>query len=64
MAEKKPFIAARLRNPAESVASQPKVSAATDWIASSCAIVAFLLAVATVAFLYLDWDTYTKFIGQ
>lgn len=64
MADKKPFIAARLRNPAEGLESKKKVSAKTDWIGGVCAIVAFALAAATVTFLWLDFDTFATFIGK
>ncbi len=60
----KPFIAARLRNPAEdAVAVAPKAKSKTDWIGGVGAIIAFVLAVATVATLYLEWDQLTQFIG-
>lgn len=64
MAEKKPYINAHLRNPAEDAAA-PKATgtAKTDWIAGGCAIVAFCLSVALVAILYLEWDLYKNFIG-
>ncbi len=64
MADKKPFIAARLRNPTEEAAPKKKAKSQVDWIGGACAIVAFALAVATVAFLYLDFNTYTTFIGK
>ncbi len=64
MADKKPFIAARLRNPAEEAAAKKKTPAKTDWIGGACAIVAFALAAATAAFLWLDFDTLTTFIGK
>ena len=63
MAEK-PFIAARLRNPAEAAAAKPVASAKTDWIGGACAIVAFALSVATTLILYFEWDLLTKFIGH
>lgn len=64
MADKKPFIAARLRNPAEEIATKKHAAAKTDWIGGACAIVAFALAAATVVFLWLDFDTVTTFIGK
>ncbi len=64
MADKKPFIAARLRNPAAESAPAPKATSQTDWIGGACAIVAFVLAAATVAFLSLDFDTFATFIGK
>lgn len=65
MAEKKPYINARLRNPAEDMAAaKPIGTAKTDWIGGACAIVAFCLSVALVTILYFEWDLYTKFIGQ
>ncbi len=60
MAEK-PFIAARLRNPAEVAAAQPR-AAKPDWVGGVCAILSFLVAVATTLFLYLEWDALTKYI--
>lgn len=64
MADKKPFIAARLRNPAEELAAKKTAPAKTDWVGGACAIVAFVLAAATTAFLYLDFDALTTFIGK
>lgn len=66
MAEKKPFIAARLRNPVEEAAAAKKTKAVakTDWIGGICAIIAFILAAVTTTFLYLEWDLLTKYIGQ
>jgi len=63
MAEKKPVIAARLRNPSEVAAEKP-AAAPTDWIGGACSILAFVLAVATLACLYMDWDALTLYIGQ
>lgn len=66
MAEKKPFIAARLRNPVEEAAAKKTAAAAvakTDWIGGICAIIAFILAAVTTTFLYLEWDLLTKYIG-
>ena len=60
----KPFIAARLRNPAEEAAAKPKAKAKTEWIGGACAIVAVILAAATAAVTYLEWDPLTKFIGK
>lgn len=67
MAEKKPFIAARLRNPVEEAAAAKKAAGAaakTDWVGGICAIIAFVLAVVTTTFLYLEWDLLTKYIGH
>lgn len=64
MAEKKPFIAARLRNPAEAAAAKKTAVAKTDWIGGICAIIAFVLAIVTTTFLYLEWDLLTKYIGH
>lgn len=65
MADKKPFIAARLRNPAEEMAAKKSTAAAkTDWIGGACAIISFILAVATTTFLYLEWDLLTNYIGR
>ena len=64
MADKKPFIAARLRNPAEELAAKKTASAKPDWVGGACAIIAFVLAAAATAFLYLDFDTITTFIGK
>ncbi len=61
MAEK-PFIAARLRNPAEEAAAKPHV-AKPDWIGGACAIVAFLLAAVTTVLLYLEWDLLRVYIN-
>ena len=67
MAEK-PYLNPRLRNPAEEGADTkkkaPKAKSATDWIGGAAAIIGFLLAAATVTFLYLEWDTYCMFIGK
>lgn len=61
MAEK-PFIAARLRNPAE---AKPRAATVkTDWIGGVCAIVAFLLAAAVTTFLFLEWQILTQYIGR
>ena len=57
-----PFIAARLRNPAEEAAAKPK-AAKPDWVGGVCAILAFLVAVATTTFLYLEWDQLRLFIN-
>lgn len=62
MADKKPFIAARLRNPSE-VNAAP-VKAKQDYIGGIVSIVAFLVAAATLAILYLDWDTVTLYTGR
>lgn len=64
MAEKKPYIAARLRNPAEEMAAKKTAVAKTDWIGGACAIISFILAVATTTFLYLEWDLLTNYIGR
>lgn len=64
MADKKPFIAARLRNPVEEMAAKKTATAKTDWIGGVCAIIAFVLAVATTTFLYLEWDLLTNYIGR
>ena len=61
----KPFIAARLRNPAEAAqAKSTPAKAKTDWIGGACAIVAFALAAATTGCLYLEWDLLGRCIGQ
>lgn len=62
--EKKAFIAARLRNPAEGDASKKKAKgpAKTDWIGLVCAVVSFGLAVATTTYLYLEWDFFTQYL--
>lgn len=65
MADKKPFIAARLRNPVEEAAAKKTTATAkTDWIGGVCAIISFILAVATTTFLYLEWDLLTNYIGR
>lgn len=65
MADKKPFIAARLRNPVEEAAAKKTTAKAkTDWIGGVCAIISFILAVATTTFLYLEWDLLTNYIGR
>lgn len=60
------YINPRLRNPAEDATANTKATgkAPTDWIGGACAIIAFGLAAATLAILYLEWDLVTKFIGQ
>lgn len=64
MAEKKPYINARLRNPVEEAAAKKSGgNSPVDWIGGACAIVAFCLAAATLVTLYLEWDLYTKFIA-
>lgn len=63
MAEK-PFIAARLRNPAEEAAVKPaKAKSKTDWIGGACAILTFLLACVMAFLLYSEWDQLTRYIG-
>ena len=50
-----------MRNPAEAAAAKPK-AAKPDWVGGACAIVAFLLAVATPILLYLEWDLLRVYI--
>ncbi len=71
MAEKKPFIAARLRNPAEEENGKkakkpkaPRAPGATDWIGLGCAVVALGLAVGTLVVLYGDMDVYAQYLGK
>lgn len=74
MAEKKPFIAARLRNPAEEAneknkkkQKKPRTPAApgkTDWVGFGGALVAFALSVALLVVLYGDMDVYATYLGQ
>lgn len=53
MAENKPFIAARLRNPTEAaVKAKPK----QDIIGGVFAIIAFLVTAALLAIVLLDWS--------
>lgn len=58
------YINPRLRNPAEGAPVVAKAAPKTDWIGFVAALIAFGLAAATVAIVYLDWDLYTKFIGK
>ncbi|MBR4318323.1 MAG: hypothetical protein IKW23_01595 [Kiritimatiellae bacterium] len=59
------YINPRLRNPAEgAAATKATAPAKTDWIGGVCAIIAFGLAAATTAILYMEWDLYTNFIGR
>ncbi|MBQ9694348.1 MAG: hypothetical protein IJV69_06290 [Kiritimatiellae bacterium] len=58
------YINPRLRNPAEGTAQPTTGKAKTDWIGGACAIIAFCLAAATTAILYMEWDLYTSFIGR
>ncbi len=61
----KPFIAARLRNPAENAAPKAaKAPSKVDWIGAPCAIIALILAVATTFVLFQEYDILTKYIGQ
>lgn len=63
MAEKKAFIAARLRNPAEAAAAKPKKAPSkTDWVGLACAVIAFGLAAATTTLLWLEWDYFTVYL--
>ncbi len=62
MAEK-PFIAARLRNPAEEAAAKPvKAKSKTDWIGGVVAILAFIVAAVTTTLLILEWNQLSKYI--
>ncbi len=64
MAEK-PFIAARLRNPAEEAAAKPvKAKSKTDWVGSVAAILSFIVAAVTTFLLYSEWDQLTQYIGK
>ncbi len=73
MAEKKPFIAARLRNPAEDAPAKgkkkkapkpPAAPGATDWIGLACALVSFALAAVTLFALYSDMGVYATYLGK
>jgi hypothetical protein len=48
------FISARLRNPADEIASQGGQT--SDMIGGICAILATVLMLAITALLYLNWD--------
>lgn len=48
------FISARLRNPADELASQSK--GAGDMIYGVCAIIATLVMAVATALLYMNWD--------
>ncbi len=62
MAEK-PFIAARLRNPAEEAAAKPvKAKSKTDWIGGIVAILSFIVAAVTTFLLYTEWEQLTRYI--
>ncbi len=64
MAEK-PFIAARLRNPAEEAAAKPvKAKSKTDWIGGVVAILSFIVAAVTTFLLYTEWDQLSQYIGR
>ena len=64
MAEK-PFIAARLRNPAEEAPAKPaKAKSKTDWVGSVAAILSFIVAAVTTFLLYSEWDQLTQYIGK
>lgn len=62
--EKKAFIAARLRNPAEEANAKKKTKnpSKTDWIGLACAVISFGLAAATTTVLYLEWDFFTTYL--
>ena len=59
MAEK-PFIAARLRNPAEEAAAKPVKA----WIGGVVAILSFIVAAVTTFLLYTEWDQLSQYIGR
>ncbi len=60
----KPFIAARLRNPAENMPVAPNAKAKNDWIGGACAIIAVILAAATTFYLFREYGILTTYIGQ
>lgn len=71
MADKKPFIAARLRNPAEEAnekkqkkAKKPSVPGKTDWVGLGGAAVAFALSLALLYVLYGDMQVYATYLGK
>lgn len=71
MADKKPFIAARLRNPAEEAEEKKSkkqkksgVPGRTDWVGFGGALVAFALSVALLIVLYGDMQVYATYLGQ
>ena len=64
MAEK-PFIAARLRNPAEEAAAKPvKAKSKTDWIGGVVAILAFIVAAVTTFLLWSEWAQLSKYLSD
>ena len=71
MADKKPFIAARLRNPAEEAnekkqkkAKKPSVPGKTDWGGLGGAGVAFARSLALLYVLYGDMQVYATYLGK
>jgi hypothetical protein len=63
MAEKKPFIAARLRNPAE-VAQETKpqkTGSSFDYIGNILVLISLVLAGVTLFILKADLDSYTQY---
>lgn len=65
MAEKKPFIAARLRNPAEDVAAAPKAvkKPGFDFVGNIGALIALGLAAWLCIMLFNDLEAYKLYLG-
>lgn len=63
MSDKKPFIAARLRNPAEVASEAPvKKAAGFDFIGNIAALIALVLSGITLLILKGDLDLYTQYL--
>lgn len=65
MAEKKPFIAARLRNPAEDAAATPKVAkkAGFDIVGNIASLIALGIAGYLLFVLYQEFEAYNLYLG-